>query len=74
MLDVLGVAEPDETVRMFVRGWIALKDEVVLSWIDRGGGPSEDELIDLLLTTLVDIVRRVGDVEAEVLRAVEADR
>jgi hypothetical protein len=71
ILDTLGVPELDDTARMFVIGWIALKDEVMLSWIDRGGRLSEDALIDSILSLLVDILRRVGDLDPQALPTLE---
>lgn len=67
ILDTLGVPELDDTAHMFVVGWIALKDEVMLSWIDRGGRLSENALIDSILAVLVDILSRVGNFTPEEL-------
>lgn len=69
ILDTLGVPELDDSTRMFVIGWIALKDEVMLSWIDRGGRLGEDALIDSLLAVLIDILRRVGNLEPDAMPA-----
>lgn len=69
ILDTLGVPELDDTARMFVVGWIALKDEVMLNRIERGGRLSEDALIDSILAVLVDILRRVCDLGPEAMPA-----
>lgn len=74
ILDTMGIDGLDETAQMFVAGWISMKDDVVLAWIDRGGRLSEDDLIESLLALLVEILRRVGDLGPEALRAVEGIR
>ncbi len=74
ILDTMGIDGLDDTAQMFVAGWISMKDDVVLAWIDRGGRLSEDDLIESLLALLVEILRRVGDLEPEALRAAERIR
>jgi AcrR family transcriptional regulator len=51
---VLGVFKTEDTpaVRLMVRGWSAMAEEVVLSWVRDDGGVSKEQLLGLLAAAL----------------------
>jgi AcrR family transcriptional regulator len=51
VLDAFAVADSPEA-RLMVRGWSALAEEVVLSWVRDPGGVSRSDLLHLLATAL----------------------
>ena len=58
--DVQGEIIPDTPAnRLLVRGWSAMVEEVVLSWIDQPGGITRDQLLEILAASLPALVEVV---------------
>jgi AcrR family transcriptional regulator len=64
LVDNLGISEPDATVRMTLRGWIAAAEASVLDWLEHHDIPSEEVerlLVEQLRAVLGVIgIRRAG--------------
>ncbi|MFC5500885.1 TetR/AcrR family transcriptional regulator [Lysinimonas soli] len=60
LLTALGVAAPDARTRMMVEGWITMKDDVMMRWIDNPSVP-RDEVIEFLVRVLGDIFDGLGE-------------
>jgi AcrR family transcriptional regulator len=58
VLDVL-VMEDTPATRLMVRGWSALSEEVVLSWVRNPEGVSKEELLAMLTAALPGVLSRV---------------
>lgn len=54
LLGVLGVDGRDPRTRLMVEGWIAMKDDVMMRWIDNPLVPRGD-VVELLLRVLGDV-------------------
>lgn len=59
LLQLIGCPEPDPVTRIFIEGWIAMKDEVTLAWLDRAEA-DEDRLIEVLVQLLADVLERAS--------------
>jgi hypothetical protein len=58
--DAQGTVVPDTpATRLVVRGWSAMVEELVLSWIDDDRGLTREQLIDLLAVSLPALVEVV---------------
>jgi AcrR family transcriptional regulator len=53
-LSALGLADTP-AVRLMVRGWSAMVEDVVLSWLDDGAGVARSELLDMLARSLASV-------------------
>jgi AcrR family transcriptional regulator len=62
LLDVLSVAEPDSRTRLMVEGWVSMKDDVTLRWIENPSIP-RSEVIELLVQSLGDLFTSLGHPE-----------
>ncbi|XPP27562.1 MAG: TetR/AcrR family transcriptional regulator [Leucobacter sp.] len=76
LLAAVGIEHLDDHARIFVTGWIAMKDEIIMSWSDR---PAEDRIpeervIEVLVQVLADTLLRVDGSDSAVRSAVEAIR
>ena len=59
--DAAGELVPDTAAaRLMVRGWSALAEEVVLTWVDDPGGVTRDELLQALALSLPQLVALVA--------------
>ncbi|MBL5973773.1 MAG: TetR/AcrR family transcriptional regulator [Candidatus Leucobacter sulfamidivorax] len=76
LLATVGIDHLDENARIFVAGWIAMKDEIVMSWFDRDEQDRLDEerVIELLVQVLADTLLRLDGADPAVRSAVEAIR
>lgn len=76
LLAAMGIEHLGETARIFVVGWIAMKDEILMSWIDQGDAREmhEDQLIEALVQVLADTLLRAENPDSAVRSAVEAIR
>jgi AcrR family transcriptional regulator len=59
LLDLAGYSDVDEDARLFIEGWIAMKDEIIVRWL---GHPSIDReaLVETLVQLFADVLERVG--------------
>jgi AcrR family transcriptional regulator len=59
LLDLAGCSHVDANARLFIEGWIAMKDEIIVRWLEH---PSidRDTLVDTLVQLFADVLDRVG--------------
>lgn len=75
LLGAIGVRALEPGARLFVGGWIALKDEVILAWVDADEvEPSEEELIESLVGLLVHSLLCVPSWDESTQLAIESIR
>jgi AcrR family transcriptional regulator len=60
LLGAMHASELSAGARLLVEGWIALKDDVMLRWIETPVLP-RDELVETLAQLLADVLDRVGE-------------
>ncbi|CAN5224887.1 TetR/AcrR family transcriptional regulator [soil metagenome] len=70
LLAALGITEPDPRTRLMVEGWISMKDDVMMRWIDSPNVP-RNEVIELLVRVLADLFDRLGMSDSSALLSVE---
>ena len=63
LLAATGTGDPGPRARLLLEGWIALKDDVMLRWIEDPVVP-RDELVAALTLLLADVLERTGEVSA----------
>lgn len=59
LLHLVGADDPDARTRLMIEGWVLMKDDVMMRWIDNPAIPRE-EMIELLVRALSDLFASLG--------------
>ena len=59
LLDIAGIVDPDPRTRLMAEGWVSMKDDVMMRWIESPSVP-RDEVIELLVRALGDLFESLG--------------
>lgn len=59
LLAVVDVTDPDPRTRLMIEGWVSMKDDIMMRWIEN---PTieRSEVIELLVDVLADLFERLG--------------